>query len=154
MIVPIIIPIRAYPYLVKRSELDQVLKKEEKGAKIGFTVMIIGSLLVQLIMVLFVLPRLVNLYSTYERSVPSYTVPSLLGLLIVGLGLLVYVLTSYALDKGRVEKIKLGQDELISIPGPLRANKLLFLSVFYVLVSMLIMLGVVVYPIYSLTTNL
>ncbi len=153
MFIPFIIPVQQYPQYIKKEDLDWFIKKTHKGGRIINILVPTAVIVVQAIMVVFVLPKLNDVYATANKVVPNYPLYVVITSVIVGLVLIAYNSQSNPLDENKVEKLKQDKSDLISLKEPLINKKLQMINLAYMLVAVLALVASIVLPIYDLTSS-
>ncbi len=149
----IVIPIQSYPQAIKKVDLEEYIKKQAKGSSMGAMFGLIGLIIVQLIMLLFMMPRLLSLYETFGQSMPTYLPLAILASIAIGLVLIVVSVLLNPLDDAKVAQLKQQNDDLISVKGPIVNKNMLWLYWGYALIFFLAMGLVIILPIYSLSSS-
>ena len=140
MLSMIIIPIQAYPQYVKKAELDSFLQRQTKGIRTSISVGFVGLILAQILVPSIFIGAQIKF---------AMQMPILITSLLLGLGGIIYTLTTNTLDSERVNNLKKDNSDLITINGPLINKKLQWFFIAYLVISSLAIVTAVILPVYN-----
>lgn len=117
-----IIFIPFYPQYIKKIELEFYLQKQTKQAKVLYSVIIAGFIVLQIIMTLLIMPKVLSLYTTLNQTPQTYLPYIIIASILAGLALIAIIVSSNPLDTMAVEKLRQDKEDLITINSSF-ANK-------------------------------